>query len=262
MTRWVNLNSYSLLLSLALIFSLTGPIEAQRPTFATKDTLVKVLEYSLEYSAAVQIEKTFDGDYIVSNCLIQGTNYIECHHPEDIMKVIDTLLDLYGHALINKKTTHDHTIYHIYSWGERELELPPVRTFEKNDNLLPQSKTEEAPKPTFTTNDNLSPPSGKKGGRPSSGAKGGRPVFATKDTLLKVLEYSLEYYAAVQIEKTFDGDYILSHCLIRETNYIECHHPEDIMKVIDTLLDLYSYALVKKKTTNERTTYYIYPWGN
>ena len=107
----------SVLFGLAVIFLIVTIAEGQRPTFATKDTLVNVLEYSLEYHAAVQIEKTLDGDYILSHCLIRETNYIECHHPEDVMKVIDTLLDLYSYALINKKTTHDRTIYHIYPWG-------------------------------------------------------------------------------------------------------------------------------------------------
>ena len=108
---------FSVFISFAVIFFIFGTAEGQRPTFATRDTLVNVLEYSLEYHTAVQIEKTFDGDYILSHCLIHETNYIECHHPEDIMKVIDTLLDLNSYALINKKTTHDRTIYHIYPWG-------------------------------------------------------------------------------------------------------------------------------------------------
>ena len=105
------------LFGFVLIFLFVNTAEGQRPTFATKDTLVNVLEYSLEYYAAVQIEKTLDGDYILSNCLIQGTNYIECHHPEDITKVVNTLMDLYSYAIINKKITTDRTIYHIYPWG-------------------------------------------------------------------------------------------------------------------------------------------------
>jgi len=44
---------YSVLFGFAIIFLIVSIAEGQRPTFATKDTLVNVLEYSLEYCTAV-----------------------------------------------------------------------------------------------------------------------------------------------------------------------------------------------------------------